>query len=650
MMSKLRDRSIVQKLSFALMILVLPIVLLVYFFVNEADDQISFTRSEIVGVHYLRTLQSTLDLTVSPDAGGARLIGAAEALRKAEAEAIQLTVLPLAQQAGAALAGGAADRGADEAIGKLSDLISAVSDNSNITLDPDTDSYFVGDIVVNQAPEILRRASALLRAAKALDANGRNDDRMIAYAEARDGVAAAATTLAADLAKAIKGNTGGGVAAGLGAAGQAVDAAAAEIAAAAGSADRAALGIAADKVRSAVTALMAKADDQLEHLLTARIDGFHGKVSSRLITVFLFVALAAVVAWLVIRSITAPLALITRSMRQLTEGDLTVTIPRDKRGGEIGALMVALAAFHEASLDRERAGEAEERRQAAERHRSGTLDRLTRDFEANASSLVGMVAAAATELQSTAEAMTATAHRTKDRSEAAAAACEEATGNTQTIAAAAEELSHSIVEIARQTETSSTIAQSAVAKAGEADRLIGSLVERADRIGDIVQLITNIASQTNLLALNATIEAARAGDAGKGFAVVASEVKALASQTASATEEIRQQIAQIQACTGDVVTAIRGFGGVIGDIRENAEAISLGIERQGSATQEIARNVQQAAEGTGRVTLNVAAVSDGAAETGRAARQVLDAAGGLTRKAEQLSHDVTLFLTGVKAA
>ena len=179
----------------------------------------------------------------------------------------------------------------------------------------------------------------------------------------------------------------------------------------------------------------------------------------------------------------------------------------------------------------------------------------------------------------------------------------------QTVASAAEELSASISEIARQVAQSSEIADQAVQDANRTDSIVKTLADGAQKIGDVVGLISTIAGQTNLLALNATIEAARAGDAGKGFAVVASEVKSLANQTAKATEDISQQVAQIQVATKEAVTAIEAISQTIGEVSRIATAIAAAVEEQGAATQEIARNVHEAASGTQQVGTNIAGVS-----------------------------------------
>ncbi len=271
-------------------------------------------------------------------------------------------------------------------------------------------------------------------------------------------------------------------------------------------------------------------------------------------------------------------------------------------------------------------------------------------FEAKVGTLVSMLSSGATELQATAQSMSATATQTNQQATTVAAAAEEASAGVQTVAAAAEELTSSIHEISRQVAQSAKITEKAVEDARRTDTTVRALADGAQKIGDVVQLITNIAAQTNLLALNATIEAARAGDAGKGFAVVASEVKSLATQTAKATEEIAAQIAQIQDATGEAVKAIKAISATIDEVNVIASNIASAVEEQGAATAEIARNVQQTAASTQEVTATITGVSRAANDTGAAAGQVLGAASNLLRQAEQLTNEVNNFVVGVRAA
>ena len=260
------------------------------------------------------------------------------------------------------------------------------------------------------------------------------------------------------------------------------------------------------------------------------------------------------------------------------------------------------------------------------------------------------MSSAATELEAAAGSLTQTAETTQQLSGSVASASHEALANVNSVASASEELAGSVSEIARQVQESSRIAGEAVTQAGETDARITALSQAAGRIGDVVKLITAIAEQTNLLALNATIEAARAGSAGKGFAVVAQEVKALAAQTAKATDEIGVQIGAMQGATQDSVGAIRAIGETIDRVSQIASAIAAAVEEQGAATQEIARNVQQAAQGSAEVADNISAVNRGAAETGSASAQVLSSARSLSGESSRLKLEVDRFLTMVRAA
>jgi uncharacterized protein YoxC len=298
---------------------------------------------------------------------------------------------------------------------------------------------------------------------------------------------------------------------------------------------------------------------------------------------------------------------------------------------------IVVSSYHEALLaDREQ--------------RSKRLDGLLLTFEGATAGLVGMVAAAATELEATAQALLETTHDTTQQARSVAQSVEAANANVQTVASAAEELSASVAEISRQVKQSSEITARAMQDAHRTDDIVKTLADGAQKIGHVVGLISTIAGQTNLLALNATIEAARAVEAGKGFAVVASEVKGLANQTAHATGDISRQIAEIQVATKEAVTAIEAIADTIAEVRQIATAIATAVEEQGAATREIARNVHQVANGTAQVSANIAGVSRGATETGSAASQVLAAAGELSRQAEQLRGDVRQFIAAVKAA
>ena len=360
---------------------------------------------------------------------------------------------------------------------------------------------------------------------------------------------------------------------------------------------------------------------------------------------------ATAILWIALRRAMAPLKQLNGAMRMLATGNASTTVPSLGRKDEIGAMADAVQVFKD-NLVRTRQLEEETAlaRAGAEAQRKAAMREMADSSSAAVSGIVEMVTAAATELQATAQGMAGTASETAHQSTTVAAAAEEAAANVNTVAAAAEELGSSVQEIGRQVNGSANLAQNAVAEAGQTAALVQELSTAVSKIGDVVAMISTIAGQTNLLALNATIEAARAGEAGRGFAVVASEVKELADQTAGRPTRSAARSRRIQGSTGQAVNAIGSITARIQEISGVATTIAAAVEEQGAATQEIVRNVSQAAMGTSQVTSNIAGVASAAEETGAAASQVLASASELSRQSEHLSGEVARFLATVRAA
>ncbi|NVN85952.1 MAG: HAMP domain-containing protein [Rhodopseudomonas sp.] len=360
---------------------------------------------------------------------------------------------------------------------------------------------------------------------------------------------------------------------------------------------------------------------------------------------------AIVLALIVGRGMSRPLVAITTVMNRLSSGDTEVAIPGGERADELGTMATAVDVFRRSMIETAASRQAQEAAKAQAERDKRTLQReMANRFETDVKGVVGAVARATTDMQRVAGEITASVSGTSERTAAAAAASEEASASVNTVAAATEELAASVAEIGRQVVHSSNVADGAVVKAGQTTAMVESLASAGEKIGEVLRLIGAIASQTNLLALNATIEAARAGEAGRGFAIVASEVKALASQTAKATEEIAGQVNAIQSATGDCVTAIGGISGTIQEISSIAAIIATAVEEQGAATREIARSVQEAAVGTSEVSVNVAGASQAAGQSRALANSVLQASGELNQHAAALFERVDSFLAGLREA
>jgi methyl-accepting chemotaxis protein len=356
-------------------------------------------------------------------------------------------------------------------------------------------------------------------------------------------------------------------------------------------------------------------------------------------------------AWLVNRDIRKSLGSLRDIMTRLADGDLTAAVPDTARKDELGGMARAVAVFKDNAVRMEtlQREQQEERRRSIEEKRQALLDLADR-FDKEVRGVAETVANAGGDMADAARKVTGTADSAARQAGSALAEAEQATVNVQGVAAAMEEMAATGSEISRQVARAATISREAAEKGRRTNETVASLAAAAQKVGDVVQLIQDIAAKTNLLALNATIEAARAGDSGKGFAVVAGEVKSLANQTAKATEEIRAQIASIQAESGAALTAIQGISQTVHGVEEIATAISATVDQQSLAIGEVSSNIQQAAGRTEQVAHGLRLVSDGLGENGVAAAAVQSAADLLGRQAGVLRREVDSFLSTIRAA
>jgi methyl-accepting chemotaxis protein len=350
------------------------------------------------------------------------------------------------------------------------------------------------------------------------------------------------------------------------------------------------------------------------------------------------------------RGLARRLRRITAAMAALSGGDMEAEVAAANDRDEIGEMARALQVFKDNMIEARRLETGQREEQLRKEQRQQHVEQSVHKFNSAVNASLQGLAEAATELRGASETVSSTALETNIQAAAVSSASAQATGNVRSVAAASQELSASIEEIARQVTHASEMAGRSVGEAERTDGSVRELVDAATRIGESVQLINSIASQTNLLALNATIEAARAGDAGRGFSVVASEVKSLASQTAKATQEIAGQITAIQTATHNVVEAIKGIGGTIGQVNEISVSIASAIEQQGAATQEIVRHTEEVANGTAEVSANIGGVSQGIAATETAATRVLTATELLGRQTASLRAEIDHFLADIQAA
>ena len=353
---------------------------------------------------------------------------------------------------------------------------------------------------------------------------------------------------------------------------------------------------------------------------------------------------------IIARSIARPLSVITSIIKRVAEGIENVEVPHAERADEIGALARAIQIFQQA-MDHNRNLNAQVSADSEARdERSRHIEASVEEFRQAIGAALQAVNQNASAMRNTAQNITRVTSDANSRAEAASGATGKASTNVSAVASAAEELSASVAEIGRQVRQSAGAVEQTGQRTQKSISEIESLAAATQRIDGVLHLIQAIAEQTNLLALNATIEAARAGEAGRGFAVVAHEVKALAGQTAKATEEIGQNVGMIQTSTKNAVDAVREIGNAVQGINDITSNIASAVGQQDAATREISVNAQSAAQGNQTLVANITSLRDAIGETDTAAASVLSASGELTATAETLSHEVEKFFHNLRSS
>ncbi len=635
--------TIAAKLAIAYGLFLAPIAYLGYQMVADKEATIGFAEKELTGVRYIAAVRGVQDGL----ARGAGMAGMAERIKANEAAlGGDLKTAAATDALLKALAGTDQPAAAQAA----ADLIGKAADGSNLTLDPDLDSFYTQDALTVKVPTAVAGVAGLASAVAGTAGHDNTVDEQVTIGVQVGALQPTLDGLASDIDSAVQGNPDKTVEAAVSGAVAKVTATAKDVMAVltdharAGDAQAAAL-----PLLDALTVAGAADASEVEHLLKARISGLRSaEVSSGIVASVLFLAAVVYVLMVVQRGAMGPLRRLTGTMSRLATRDMSAEVGGLQRGDEVGGMARAVQVFKDNMIKAEALAAAQVTEQAARDRRQAAMDAHTQDFGTSVAGVMASLGESAGKMHVAADEMSAAARHTRESTSGAVEGANASARDLNSVAVAAEEMAASILEISRQVCHVTTTVQTAVTRASETDTKVAGLATAADRIVDVVRLISDIAGQTNLLALNATIEAARAGEAGKGFAVVAGEVKALATQTAQATAQIETQIVAIRQATAEAVEAVRDVSEAISQVEEVATAIAAAVEEQSAATQEISGSVQSVTLATTSAAHVMEDVLMIAERTDVASRSVVSAAGQVSRTAGTLRTEVDDFLTAMK--
>ena len=632
------------KLALATLVFAVPVFYIVWSLVAEQRVAIQFASKELAGAHYLYDL-----VDVQQSAGSASLdqkktlpVLAAGLLEIEGRSGTGLDTTSIAGETSKALG---ASEGLVGARPKIRDLIARIGDRSNLILDNVLATYYLTDVVLNRQPDLMDR---LVDLSEQQVARGADPELRAQFLVGLGSFVADLDGMDASLISAEQASGGERISAALDAEYKVLQPKLRSLI------DALKLGTVAPQTArdllSASAAFSRHADDVLAKLLQTRVHDLNRAQFLALLTTAILFAVAASCMLVVTRfGVTAPLAKLQGAILRLAEGDLDFKLPELAPGDEIGAMAAALAVFQQQGIENRRLEQAAVAARAVDERRQAAADLHTQDFGKAVSGVLLTLGASATMMRDAAGAMSRSVERTRACSQTGASGAEASSRDLAAVAAGTEELTATVDEIARQVARAAQAAGEAVELGEKTTEVMRGLSVATEQVGEVVQLIEDIASRTNLLALNATIEAARAGEAGKGFAVVAAEVKQLAAQTAMATQKIGTQIITIQTGTAGAVSAVQAIGAAISRMGDVTTSIAAAIEEQGVATRDIASNVQLVSrqnEGAVQDILEVSRVADDASGTSRV---VLDAADNVATVSATLHQEVEFFLAAVSS-